>query len=221
MLRNLARSRYDLSVPPRRSLELINWAHPGLPAEMFESLAADLLDLYDGALQADWSVSASEPLVNLIADLNRSPSSASESLPIQSREADETFDLQLLTSFERDFLPTLASPTTPDGLISRTGELLGQASAFYRFESGRGNCVHRWFAVGEECVAGSTEDLVPLPRERFRRWCFDLLFAMCQISESGVLLSVSVPCLYWSLTGILPQMSTRVEGSPFSPLRRS
>ena len=106
---------------------------------------------------------------------------------------DETFDLRYLSSLETDLIPIIGSSRVPDRLIVKLARVLQQASRFYRFETEGlkgaspelGDEDGGWSKTTEKTLYGTTAETIGLPRERFRRWCFDVLFMLTQRVESS------------------------------------
>jgi hypothetical protein len=147
-----------------------------LSPETFQAIFNQLLDLYSGALLADCS--------------------STSSLPLDQQLADESYDLRYLTSLESTFLPVLGSPRVESNSILRFAQVLRRASVFYMFENERPDGVGLYGDddgeeevvggkdLGPDGVFGTTAEIEALPRERFRRWCFDFLFLVCRRTEA-------------------------------------
>ena len=127
-------------------------------------------------------------------------SSLAETFGLEEQEAEENFDLALISSLEIDLVPHLGGPRIPDYLVCQLAKILHQGSQLYKFpftprssSPGLGD----WSNVGsshnsrEEFEkldlesAGSTATEEVVPRERFSYWCFDLLFLICSDVTSG------------------------------------
>jgi len=111
-------------------------------------------------------------------------------------EADEVFDLTLITTFEKDILPYLGGPQVPSELISSFSTVLAQATELYTLatlsHSADGTNARptpqeqkRQSKAAPDPKQfrgngyGTTADIVPTPRLHFAYWGFDLLFVMC------------------------------------------
>lgn len=108
------------------------------------------------------------------------------------QEAEENFDLALISSLEIDVLPYIGDSRVPDPLIRQLSKVLQQGSALYESDSKSSASSSPItealrqpgeFGFGKgglpEGSYGSTDLGTPLPRERFSYWCLDLLFLMC------------------------------------------
>ncbi|KAL7417221.1 hypothetical protein BDY24DRAFT_377122 [Mrakia frigida] len=144
-----------------------------LSPESYQAIWSQLLDLYSGALLADCG--------------------AADILSLEAQALDETFDLRYLSSLETDLIPIIGSSRVPDHLIVKLARCLQQASRFYRFETEGlkgastelGDEDGGWSKTTEQTLYGTTAEIIGLPRERFRRWCFDVLFLLTQRVESN------------------------------------
>lgn len=108
------------------------------------------------------------------------------------QEAEENFDLALISSLEIDVLPYIGDSRVPDPLIRQLSKVLQQGSALYEPDSKSSASSSPItealrqpgeFGFGKGGLPdgsyGSTDLSTPLPRERFSYWCLDLLFLMC------------------------------------------
>lgn len=164
-----------------------------LSPEAYQSIWSQLLDLYSGALLTDWYVLlrlSDMARANPFARLFPVHSSIVDTLSLKDQATDESFDLRYLSSLETDLIPIIGSSRVPDHLIVKLARVLQQASRFYRFEtdgpvpSSPELGEQRAPAAGEE-LYGTTAEIVGLPKERFRRWCFDVLFMLGQRVETS------------------------------------
>ncbi|KIK97811.1 hypothetical protein PAXRUDRAFT_824529 [Paxillus rubicundulus Ve08.2h10] len=125
--------------------------------------------------------------------------SASETLSLEEQEAEENFDLALISSLEIDLVPHLGNSRVPDYLVARLARILHQGSQLYKSHSDASRPISPGLGdgMGTESSPGSlrssreifekldmenlgstaTGDLAP--RERFSFWCFDLMFLVC------------------------------------------
>ncbi|OJA16091.1 hypothetical protein AZE42_05645 [Rhizopogon vesiculosus] len=116
-----------------------------------------------------------------------------EALSLEDQEAEENFDLSLISSLEIDLVPHLGDPRVPDHLITQLAKVLHQGSQLYKsspdpsrpgspstdtakaFDDSRDS--HDFEKVDVDI--GTTAPGILVPRERFSFWCFDLLFLIC------------------------------------------
>lgn len=105
-------------------------------------------------------------------------SSAAESLPLDVQDAEENFDLALLSTLEVDVLPHLGSERIPDYVITQFARILYAASALHADGAREdGASVDEGYATTESSQA--------VPRERLAYWAFDLLVLVCAVVETG------------------------------------
>jgi hypothetical protein len=127
-----------------------------------------------------------------------------ENFDLENQEAEENFDLALISSLEIDLVPHLGGLRVPDYLIGQLSKVLHQGSQLFKFpfhtpRSGSPG-LGEWNNVGSsrnsredfeqldlESV-GSTATAEVAPRERFSYWCFDLLFLISSNMTSGAYL---------------------------------
>ena len=107
-------------------------------------------------------------------------STAAESLPLDVQDAEENFDLALLSTLEVDVLPHLGSVRIPDYVITQFARILYAASALHADGTREEGVI-----VDEEYA--TTESAQSVPRERFAYWAFDLLVLVCAVVETGEL----------------------------------
>ncbi|KAF9222197.1 hypothetical protein BS17DRAFT_195192 [Gyrodon lividus] len=125
--------------------------------------------------------------------------SAAENLDLEEQEAEENFDLALISSLEIDLVPHLGNSRIPDYLVAQLAKILYQGSQLYKspLDISRSTSPGLGDRMGTRNNAGSSrnsyEDLEKLDleslgstatgdlvsRERFSFWCFDLLFLIC------------------------------------------
>lgn len=126
-------------------------------------------------------------------------STAIESFSLEDQEAEENFDLSLISSLEIDLVPHLGDPRVPDYLITQLANVLHQGSQLYKssMNPSRPGSPSLDIAKASD-VSGDSHDFekveldngttapgVVVPRERFSFWCFDLLFLICSNVTSG------------------------------------
>ncbi|CUA76100.1 Protein MON2 homolog [Rhizoctonia solani] len=126
-----------------------------------EAIWRQIIDVFRGGLLADCS--------------------AAESLPLDVQDAEENFDLALLSSLEVDVVPHLGGIRVPDHVITQFARILHAASALHAGGSGpRSNAgSESW-----EEEDATTESMRSVPRERFAYWAFDLLTLVCAVVET-------------------------------------
>ncbi|CDZ97552.1 Uncharacterized conserved protein [Phaffia rhodozyma] len=117
---------------------------------------------------------------------------ATEDIPMDAQTADETHDLKYLAALEKDIVPVLGWADIPDLLIVRLANALSTASQFYYFDSDSSEtslCRPRPTSFdpriyqshdgdGDGEVHGITAEIIGHPKERFSRWCFDVMFML-------------------------------------------
>lgn len=124
------------------------------------------------------------PFKHLAIDLYLS--SIVEEMPLEVQDAEENFDLSLLSSLEIDVVPRLGDPRVPDSLIIQLAKTLDQGSRLFHDSSLKGDDLEEAVLMnGSGHVVGSTESNHVLPRERFAYWCFDLMFLVCSDMSKG------------------------------------
>jgi hypothetical protein len=148
-------------------------------------------------------------------------STAIENFSLEDQEAEESFDLSLISSLEIDLVPHLGDTRVPDHLITQLAKILHKGSQLYKSSmdpsrpdspstdtanvSDDSRDSHDFEKVDPNI--GTTAPGVLVPRERFSFWCFDLLFLICSNVTSGkypIPLRVSL-----ELTVYLDQESSR------------
>ena len=125
-------------------------------------------------------------------------SSLAETFSLEEQEAEENFDLALISSLEIDLVPHLGGRRVPDYLVGQLAKVLHQGSQLYKFpyHTPRSNSpgLGDWSNISssrEEFERielegkGSTATEEVVPRERFSYWCLDLLFLICSDVTSG------------------------------------
>ncbi|KAG9095186.1 hypothetical protein FS749_010913 [Ceratobasidium sp. UAMH 11750] len=131
----------------------------------------------DGRVEAIWRQVVDVFRGGLLADC-----SAAESLPLDVQDAEENFDLALLSTLEVDVVPHLGGARVPDYVITQLARILHSASALH-VEHSSGSAASDG---GESWVGGdaTVESAQAVPRERFAYWAFDLLFLVCAVVET-------------------------------------
>ncbi|KAF4587994.1 hypothetical protein EYR38_009955 [Pleurotus pulmonarius] len=156
----------------KECLVQMNTLKSDIPDDRVEGIWRQIIDVFRGGILADCS--------------------ASEEFPLDVQDAEENFDLALISSLEIDVLPYIGDSRVPDSLIRQLSRVLQQGSALYEPHSKSSassspitEALHQpgEFGFGKgglpEGSYGSTDLGTPLPRERFSYWCLDLLFLMC------------------------------------------
>ncbi|KAF7416059.1 hypothetical protein PC9H_002319 [Pleurotus ostreatus] len=156
----------------KECLAQMNVLRENIPDDRVEGIWRQIIDVFRGGILADCS--------------------ASEEFPLEVQEAEENFDLALISSLEIDVLPYIGDSRVPDPLIRQLSKVLQQGSALYESDSKSSASSSPIaealrqpgeFGFGKgglpEGSYGSTDLGTPLPRERFSYWCLDLLFLMC------------------------------------------
>ncbi|CAE6434947.1 unnamed protein product [Rhizoctonia solani] len=126
-----------------------------------EAIWRQIIDVFRGGLLADCS--------------------AAESLPLDVQDAEENFDLALLSSLEVDVVPHLGGTRVPDYVITQFARILHAASALH--VGGPGPKSNAGSESWEDEDA-TTESMRSVPRERFAYWAFDLLTLVCAAVET-------------------------------------
>ncbi|KAG8763600.1 hypothetical protein FRC11_000859 [Ceratobasidium sp. 423] len=127
-----------------------------------EAIWRQIIDVFRGGLLADCS--------------------AAESLPLDVQDAEENFDLALLSTLEVDVVPHLGGTRVPDYVITQFARILHAASALH-VAGGSGPKSNAGSESWEDEDA-TTESMRSVPRERFAYWAFDLLTLVCAIVET-------------------------------------
>ena len=115
--------------------------------------------------------------------------------------AEENFDLALISCLENDLVPHLGNPRVPDYLIVQFGKILHQGSQLLEDslppsstlglvdeDDADGTNISldvREFQKLDLESLGTTASVIPVLRERFSFWCFDLMFLICSDVMSG------------------------------------
>lgn len=118
---------------------------------------------------------------------------ATEGFSLEDQEAEESFDLSLISSLEIDLVPHLGDMRVPDHLIAQLAKILHKGSQLYKSSvdlslpnspstdtanvSDDSRDSHDFEKV--DLDIGTTAPGILVPRERFSFWCFDLLFLIC------------------------------------------
>ncbi|KAG1875783.1 hypothetical protein F4604DRAFT_1903720 [Suillus subluteus] len=144
---------------------------------------------------------------------------ATEGFSLEDQEAEESFDLSLISSLEIDIMPHLGDTRVPDHLIVQLAKILHICSQLYRSSTDPSRpdspsidtdvSDDSWDSHDFEKVdldIGSTARGVLVPRERFSFWCFDLLILICSNVTSGNPIHLRV---FPELTILLDQESSR------------
>ncbi|CCO28933.1 Protein MON2 homolog [Rhizoctonia solani AG-1 IB] len=133
----------------------------------------------DGRVEAIWRQIIDVFRGGLLADC-----SAAEALPLDVQDAEENFDLTLLSSLEVDIIPHLGGARVPDYVITQFARILHAASTLHTI-GGSGTKSN----VGGESWEDedpTTESMRSVPRERFAYWAFDLLALVCAAVETDL-----------------------------------
>ncbi|KAL4066352.1 hypothetical protein V8B97DRAFT_2111374 [Scleroderma yunnanense] len=120
--------------------------------------------------------------------------SAAETFSLEEQEAEEKFDLSLINCLKIDLIPHLGNPRVPDYLIVQLAKILHQGSRLLKdsssspsslglvdeddTESPNASLDLHFQKLDLESL-GTTAAVIPVPRERFSFWCFDLMFLIC------------------------------------------
>ncbi|EJU01163.1 hypothetical protein DACRYDRAFT_22928 [Dacryopinax primogenitus] len=169
-------------------------------------------------------------------------------MPLVEQDSEEQFDRSLLLAMEQHVLPYLGKQKLPIDLVQRLPQLLESSSVLHRPEDElnfvpvpdthaspltQDNQPHTPQSVAarsrsEHAIYGDPVSVTALSRERFRYWCFDLLFATCSNSNSDHeperrrLAALSLPILIGRCKGILAShvADTQLLGNiPFARIR--
>ncbi|KIY49646.1 hypothetical protein FISHEDRAFT_40768 [Fistulina hepatica ATCC 64428] len=141
-----------------------------IPGSRVEGVWRQALDVFRGGILADCSFA--------------------ETLSLEEQEAEENFDLSLVAALEIDVVPYIGDVRLPDDLVASLSRMLHRASMLYNTENETSSPVSSEFEKinirgemrthnFEDNAEGKTTEIVPVPRERFSYWCFDLLFLIC------------------------------------------
>ncbi|EPQ52984.1 hypothetical protein GLOTRDRAFT_139951 [Gloeophyllum trabeum ATCC 11539] len=140
-----------------------------IPDDRVEGIWRQVIDVFRGAILADCS--------------------ETETMPLEMQEAEENFDLALLSSLEIDVVPHLGDTRVPDHLIAHLAKVLHQGSKLLDFSESHyvqtpppspphGKKSNKAAEKDRVYDVGTTERGREYPRERFSYWCFDLLFLL-------------------------------------------
>ncbi|QRW03962.1 dimerization and cyclophilin-binding domain of Mon2 [Ceratobasidium sp. AG-Ba] len=145
------------------TLELPNFTE-SVSDSRIETIWRQIVDVFRGGLLADCS--------------------AAESLPLDLQDAEENFDLALLSTLEVDVLPHLGGKRVPDDVITQLARILHTASVLHAEHGVSGGSAVS--EAGESWVGGdaTVESVQAVPRERFAYWAFDLLVLVCGAVET-------------------------------------
>ena len=112
-----------------------------------------------------------------------------KNMTLKEQEAEELFDLSLLTALEIDVVPYLADGRVPNYVVVQLAKTLYRGSQLYMAEDGgtdtSSTSLHSGADSGSSTstkvdeTMGSALYSRALPRERFSYWCLDLLFLIC------------------------------------------
>ncbi|KAF8666808.1 C-terminal region of Mon2 protein [Rhizoctonia solani] len=127
-----------------------------------EAIWRQIIDVFRGGLLADCSTA--------------------ESLPLDVQDAEENFDLALLSSLEVDVVPHLGGTRVPDYVITQFARILHAASTLHAI--GDSDVKSNVESESWEDEDATTQSMRPVPRERFAYWAFDLLALVCAIVET-------------------------------------
>lgn len=146
-------------------------------------------DISDARVEAIWRRIVEGFRGAILADC-----SAAEALSLEEQEAEENFDLALISSLEVDLLPHLGNPRVPDYLIVQLAKVLHKGSQLLQQSSMASSrledddritgSAHTSLESYEHQISniqslGSTAMGSVVLRERFSFWCLDLLFLIC------------------------------------------
>lgn len=146
---------------------------PAVSDSRVEAIWRQIVDVFRGGLLADWyALPSFHPTL-----ISRPLSTAAESLPLDAQDAEENFDLALLSTLEVDVLPHLGSARVPDYVITQFARILYAASALHADGTREDGASDEGYATTESAQA--------VPRERFAYWAFDLLVLVCAVVETG------------------------------------
>ncbi|KAI5999270.1 hypothetical protein EDD15DRAFT_2508632 [Pisolithus albus] len=145
-------------------------------------------DISDARVEAIWRRIVEGFRGGILADC-----SAAEALSLEEQEAEQNFDLALISSLEVD-LPHLGNPRVPDYLIVQLAKVLHKGSQLLQVSSAASSgledddritdSAHTSLDSYEHQISniqslGSTAMGSVVLRERFSFWCLDLLFLIC------------------------------------------
>ncbi|KZT52790.1 hypothetical protein CALCODRAFT_475492 [Calocera cornea HHB12733] len=168
-------------------------------------------------------------------------------MPLPEQDAEEIFDRSLLTAIEQHVVPYIGDPNLPVELVQRLPLLLESSGVLHRPEADpdfvpapevhssplpkdkQPNTPQSTLrSSSEHAIYGDPVSVTALYRERYRYWCFDLLFALCGNAkqdheiERRRLAALSLPVLVGRCKGILAShvADTQLLGNiPFARIR--
>jgi len=111
-------------------------------------------------------------------------------LSVEEQEAEEIFDLSLISALEIDVVPFIGDRRVPDYIILQLAKVLHQGSLLHQSfnDSFDDDAMARSPSVSPsgssastkvDSYSGTTVNIPVVPRERFSYWCLDLLFLVC------------------------------------------
>lgn len=114
---------------------------------------------------------------------------------MEEQEAEEIFDLSLISSLELDVIPFIGDRRVPDYIILQLAKVLHQGSLLYQtYNDSFDDAMTRSHSVSPsgssvstkvDSYGGTTVNIPVVPRERFSYWCLDLLFLVCSDIDKG------------------------------------
>ena len=164
-----------------------------------EAIWRQIIEGFRGGILADWYVGIKRHQFYFLTGILGDHSSLAETFSLEEQEAEENFDLALISSLEIDLVPHLGGPRVPDYLVGQLAKILHKGSQLYRLDAFRSGSPSfgDWNKVGSSPNSreefekldlesmGSTATGEVVPRERFSYWCFDLLFLICSDMTRG------------------------------------
>ncbi|KAH7907589.1 hypothetical protein BJ138DRAFT_1137471 [Hygrophoropsis aurantiaca] len=188
--------KYECPAPSKFGKDLPLWktattSFLRIVTECTQQMAAFGENLPDARIEGIWRQIIEVFRGGILADC-----STAENFPLEVREAEENFDLALISSLEIDVIPYLGYVRIPDYIIGQLAKILHQGSQLYKDTSGQSSPASPTeneppntntnnslgsldFEKLDLANLGSTSIGVMVPRERFSFWCFDLLFLIC------------------------------------------
>lgn len=120
-------------------------------------------------------------------------------MPLEEQEAEELFDLSLLSALEIDVIPYIADSRVPDYVVIQLAKTLYSGSQVYISEDESfhdTNASLHSKTSSDLSLSTKVDDPInstlyskALPRERFSYWCFDLLVLICSDTIPGKLIT--------------------------------
>ncbi|KAH7886558.1 hypothetical protein F5I97DRAFT_1868110 [Phlebopus sp. FC_14] len=187
--------KYDCAAPSKFGKDLPLWKTATtcflrVVTESASAMSALGEEISDSRTEAIWRQIIEGFRGGILADC-----CAAENLSLEEQEAEENFDLALISSLEIDLVPHLGHPRVPDYLVAQLAKVLHQGSQLYKpaidasrpasppiddgTRSGNSWRDSREFEKLDIESLGTTATGEVVPRERFSFWCFDLLFLIC------------------------------------------